>query len=281
LPTSSEPAVEIDAVAKRYELGELASLGRTYDTVKRRVRGLPPQREYVEALGGVTFTVGRGESFAVLGRNGSGKSTLVSLVSGVTLPSAGRVRVRGTVMPLLSVGAGFNPELTGRENVLLFGSMVGLSRRQILESMDDVADFAEIKRAHMATPTKRYSSGMRARLSFSTALQLPADIYILDEVLAAADDGFKARAAAHFEDLRARGATIIFISHELPLLERICERGVWLQEGRIYREGPITDLAPEYHDYMEEAARTKRETMRGLRPAKPVRRLRAFGRDAS
>jgi ABC-type polysaccharide/polyol phosphate transport system ATPase subunit len=153
-------------------------------------------------------------------------------------------------MPLLSVGAGFRVELTGRENVMLLGSMLGLTRRDVAAAMEEIADFAEIARAHLDTPVKRYSSGMRARLSFAASLTLPAQVYILDEVLAAADDGFKERAALRLEQLQVRGATVIFISHELPLLQRICQRGIWLEKGRVVREGRIEEIAPEYHVYL-------------------------------
>jgi len=277
---SSDVVVEVEAVGKDYELGELASLGRTVDTVRKRLRGRKPERPFIRALDDVSFTVGRGESIALLGRNGSGKSTMVSMIAGATVPTRGRIRVHGTVMPLLSVGAGFNPDLTGRENVLLFGRILGLSRETIEASMHDIAAFAEIKPAHLLTPTKRYSSGMRARLSFATALRLPADLYILDEVLASADDEFKERAANHLDDLRRRGAALLFISHELPLLERICDRGIWLHEGRIHRTGTIAELGAEYAGHLQEAAAVKRAAREGLSPAKAPRRLRVSGRGA-
>ncbi len=275
---SSEPVVECIDLDKDYELGELASLNRTVATAKRLVLRQPPVTNTLRALTDINFTIAHGESFAILGRNGSGKSTLVSLISGVTVPTAGMIRIRGTVMPLLSVGAGFNPELTGNENVSLFGAMLGLDQETIRSSLPEIADFAEIKPAHMLTPTKRYSAGMRARLSFAAALRLPADVYILDEVLATADDEFKAKAADHLEDLRDAGATIIFISHELPLLERICHRGIWLDEGRIYRTGTIPELAPAYTQHLAESSEAKRKARTGLRPAKPLRRLRVSGR---
>lgn len=275
-----EPVIECVGVSKDYELGELASLQRTMATVKRTVRRQPPVRNTIRALSDVTFSVAPGESFAILGRNGSGKSTLVSLISGVSAPTAGVIRVRGHVMPLLTVGAGFNPELTGNENVSLFGAMLGLDRETVHAALPEIADFAEIKRAHMLTPTKRYSAGMRARLSFATGLRLPANVYILDEVLALADDEFKAKAADHLEDLRDAGASIIFISHELPLLERICHRAIWLEEGRVFRTGTIPELAPAYTEHLAAARDAKRKARTGLRPAKRVRRLRISGRGA-
>jgi ABC-type polysaccharide/polyol phosphate transport system ATPase subunit len=261
---SSEPAVEVVDVVKEYELGELASLQHTIALLRWRLGGTRPPVETVRALDGVSLRIDPGESVAILGRNGSGKSTLVKLICDVTVPSDGLIRVRGRVMPLLSVGAGFRVELTGRENVMLLGSMLGLTRREVAAAMDEIADFAEIARGHLDTPVKRYSSGMRARLSFAASLGLPADVYILDEVLAAADDGFKERAAIHLEGLRESGASIIFISHELALLERICRRGVWLEAGRVIREGPIDQLAPEYHDYLLDLSERKART-RGLK----------------
>jgi ABC-type polysaccharide/polyol phosphate transport system ATPase subunit len=264
LPTSSEPAVEVVDVVKEYELGELASLQHTIELVRWRLGGPRPKTDTVRALDGVSLTVRPGESVAILGRNGSGKSTLVSLISDVSVPSDGLIRVRGRVMPLLSVGAGFRVELTGRENVMLLGSMLGLRRRDVSDAMDEIAEFAEIARAHLDTPVKRYSSGMRARLSFAASLTLPAEVYILDEVLAAADDGFKERAAQHLERLRDSGAAVIFISHELALLQRICQRGIWLERGRVVREGVIDELAPEYHDYLLELSEIKARN-RGLK----------------
>ena len=276
--SAAEPIIEVIGVEKDYELGELASLKRTVATVRRAVRRQPAVRSTIRALADVTFSVAQGESFAILGRNGSGKTTLVSLISGVSVPTAGVIRIRGSIMPLLSVGAGFNPELTGNENVALFGAMLGLDRETITAALPEIADFAEIKAAHMLTPTKRYSAGMRARLSFATALRLPADVYILDEVLATADDEFKAKAVDHLEDLRDAGASIVFISHELPLLERICHRGIWLEKGRIFRTGTIPELAPAYAEDLAAASAAKRKARTGLRPAKPVRRLRISGR---
>lgn len=262
---SSEPAVEVIDVVKEYELGELASLSLTLETIRCRLRGRRRPVARIRALDGVSLKLTPGESCAILGRNGSGKSTLVSIISDVVVPTAGLVRVRGRVMPLLSVGAGFRVELTGRENVTLLGSMLGLSRRDVVASMDEIAEFAEIDRAHLDTPVKRYSTGMRARLSFAAALSLPAQIYILDEVLNAADDGFKERAARHLEGLRDAGATIVFISHEMVLLERICQRGIWLEKGRVVREGSIEELAPEYRDYLRVLGEAKAGA-RGLKP---------------
>lgn len=273
---SSEPVLEVSDVVKDYELGELASLSRTLHSIRSFVRRERPERPHVRAVNGVSFELRAGESLALLGRNGSGKSTMAGMIAGAIVPTEGRIRLRGTVMPLLSVGAGFNAELTGRENILLFGRILGLPRSVVVEAIDDIADFAEIKRAHLGTPTKRYSSGMRARLSFAAALRLPADIYILDEVLATADDGFKERAAEQLDELRRDGAALIFVSHEMTLLERVCQRGVWLHDGRVHRQGEMHELAGDYAAFLEEWAAEKRQerVRRQLRPLKPTQRLR-------
>jgi ABC-type polysaccharide/polyol phosphate transport system ATPase subunit len=262
-------AVDLD---KRYELGETASLTRTLAAVRHKLGGPAPHQSHVVAVDNLSFEIARGESFAILGRNGSGKSTLVSLISGVTVPTGGSVAVVGSVMPLLTIGAGFNGDLTGRENVHLFGAMLGLDREAIRSAMPGISEFSEIAPEHLDTPIKRYSSGMRGRLFFSAALRLPADIYILDEVLSAADDGFKGKAAAHFDEMRKRGATIIFISHELPLLRRVCDRGMWLHDGRIRAQGAMDDLAPEYTEFMDAAAKDN-ATRTELLPPTPARRF--------
>ena len=273
---SSEPVLEVSDVVKDYELGELASLQRTVGTIRAFARRETIERPHVRAVDGVSFTLRRGEGLALLGRNGTGKSTMAGMIAGAIVPTEGRIRLRGTVMPLLTTGAGFNAELTGRENILLFGRILGLARETVVGALDDIADFAEIKRAHLATPTKRYSSGMRARLSFAAALRLPADIYILDEVLATADDGFKERAAEHLDQLRRGGAALIFVSHEMPLLQRVCQRGIWLQDGKVLREGSIDELAEDYGEFLHAWGAEKRDEQRRrqLRPIKPTERLR-------
>jgi ABC-type polysaccharide/polyol phosphate transport system ATPase subunit len=264
--SSDRPTIEAHAVGKAYELGEIASLKLTAEAAKAKLLRRPREPNLIQALDGVSFSVNRGEAFAILGRNGSGKSTLVRLISGVTVPSAGSILVRGRVMPLLSIGAGFKLELTGRENVLMFGAVLGIEREEIDEALPRVAEFAEIQPAHMDTPFKRYSSGMRSRLSFATALGLPAEIYILDEVLAMADDEFKERAIEQMKELRDSGATVIFISHELPLLEHICDRGIWLDQGKVFRTGTISELAPAYREDLHAASIEKNQTHTGLRP---------------
>jgi ABC-type polysaccharide/polyol phosphate transport system ATPase subunit len=239
-------AVEARGVGKKYELGELASLPRTAQNIVRVLTRRPPRLRMFGALQDVSFTVEPGEAFAILGSNGSGKSTLLSIVAGITLPTSGEVRVRGRTLPLFSVAAGFHPELTGRENVILFGTVLGIPRPEVMGALPEIADFAEIDAQHMATPVKRFSEGMMSRLAFATALCFPAEVYIFDEVLVTADDRFKAKCAEAIERLRDGGAAVFFISHELSLVRSICSRGMLLEGGRVKAIGPIDEIAREY-----------------------------------
>src|SRR4051794_10098230 len=180
-------AVQAIGLTKRYELGELLSLKRT---VSALVPGRKHEYDSFAALDDVNFEVPRGSFFGIVGSNGSGKSTLTQIISSITVPSEGEARVWGRILPLLEVGAGFHDELTGRENVYLLGAILGLPRKQIVAEIPRIVDFAKVDR-HLDTPMKRYSSGMRARLSFATAICFPADVYVFDEVLAVVDDEFR------------------------------------------------------------------------------------------
>jgi ABC-type polysaccharide/polyol phosphate transport system ATPase subunit len=234
-------AVVADRLQKRYRLGEHRSLQQTVNRLLRASTKAPT----LEALSGVDFTVHRGESFGVVGTNGSGKSTVLQILAGTTLPTGGHMVVRGRVLPLLAVGTGFHPELTGRENVTLFGSSLGVPRAAIEERMDAVATFAELER-HMDTPVKRFSSGMLSRLSFSIAMQFPADIYAFDEVLAIVDGEFQARCLAEIRRLHARGRTVIFVSHDLEQVREVCGRVMWLENGRVRRMGSTDEVLQAY-----------------------------------
>jgi lipopolysaccharide transport system ATP-binding protein len=236
-------AVDAHGLRKRYRLGELSSLQHTV----RRLTGRPDRETPpdLEALGGVDFTVYRGESFGIVGTNGSGKSTLLQILAGTTVPSSGHADVHGRVLPLLAVGAGFHEELTGRENVTLLGASLGVPRTAIRDRMDAVAEFGGLER-HMDTPVKRYSPGMLSRLSFSIAMQFPADVYIFDEVLAVVDVEFQAHCLGAIQGLHREGRTVIFVSHSLRQVADVCERVMWLDAGRLARVGPTTEVLDAY-----------------------------------
>jgi lipopolysaccharide transport system ATP-binding protein len=235
-------AVSAVGLGKHYRLGQLRSLKQTARRLARRPDAAGPG---IEALDDVTFTVARGEAMGVVGTNGSGKSTVVQILAGTTLPTAGMMRVHGRVLPLLAVGLGFHPDLTGRENVTLFGSSLGIPRRTIAARMDAVTAFAELER-HMDTPVKRFSSGMMARLSFSIAVQFPADIYIFDEVLAVVDGEFRDRCLREIKKLHAYGRTVFFVSHSLTQVAEVCDRVMWFDRGILRQTGPTAELLPAY-----------------------------------
>jgi ABC-type polysaccharide/polyol phosphate transport system ATPase subunit len=238
-----ELAVRCEGVGKSYGLGEELSLQHTLSALVRRDH----QHERFWALTNVSFEVSRGEFFGIVGANGSGKSTLTQLISGIAMQDTGRIEVWGRLIPLLEVGAGFHPELTGRENVLLLGTILGLSTKAIQEEMERIAEFAGIRR-HLDTPLKRYSSGMQARLSFATAVCFDADTYVFDEILAVVDDSFREQCAAELARLNDTGRTIIFMSHDLNLVRSVCSTGMWLDRGRIQVRGEIDDVAAAYSE---------------------------------
>jgi homopolymeric O-antigen transport system ATP-binding protein len=235
-------------VSKVYRLGEHLRLANTLGRLVRRAT----VSEGFEALHDVCFDVHPGECFGIVGDNGSGKSTVLHVMAGITTPSAGSMLVRGRVLPLLAVGAGFHHELTGRENAVLFGTILGLEREVIGQRIDDIAAFAEIER-HFDTPLKRYSQGMQSRLSFAIGMLFPADIYCFDEVLAVVDGEFRERCAAEIGQLATSGQSVFFVSHDLDQVGELCDRVLWLESGRVRELGASAGVLERYarhqHDH--------------------------------
>ena len=238
-----DAAILAENLTKHYQLGELHSLQQTINHLLRRSRDGAQQG--IEALSSVSFSVRRGEAFGIVGTNGSGKSTMLQILAGTTLPTGGALTVQGRVLPLLAVGTGFHPELTGRENVTLFGSSLGIPIDVISERLGAVAEFAGIER-HMDTPVKRFSSGMLSRLSFAIAMQFPADIYVFDEVLAVVDGDFQARCLEEIAGLHRGGRTVIFVSHSLDQVAEVCETVMWLEQGEVRQVGPADGVLEAY-----------------------------------
>jgi ABC-type polysaccharide/polyol phosphate transport system ATPase subunit len=242
-PTNGKSAAIVaEELSKSYRLGELRSLQQTVNHILRRRR---PPGPSLEALRELDFTVHHGEAFGIVGTNGSGKSTLLQILAGTLLPTGGSMLVQGRVLPLLAVGTGFHPELTGRENVTLFASSLGVPRNAIADRIGAVAAFAEIEQ-HMDTPVKRFSSGMVSRLSFAIAVQFPADIYVFDEVLAVVDGEFQARCLAEIAQLHRSGRTVIFVSHDLAQVAEVCDRLMWLEHGRLRQLGATAEVLDAY-----------------------------------
>jgi ABC-type polysaccharide/polyol phosphate transport system ATPase subunit len=238
-------AVEAEGLGKTYNLGELATVAAR---ARRLIRpgGETTHHPPFNALRDVSFSLAAGECLGIVGENGSGKSTLVQLIAGITVPNAGLLRVRGRVLPLLEVGAVFHDELTGRENVELFGAVLGINPHAVATAMPAIGEFAGIDDDHMDTPMKRFSTGMRARLSFAVAMRFPAEIYIFDEVMAVVDDHFRALALREIEQLIEARATVIVISHDLEVVRSLAHKGLWLDRGTMQMFGPIDEVADAY-----------------------------------
>ena len=197
------------------------------------------------ALKGINFEVKKGERLGVLGFNGSGKSTLLKVVSGVLKPSEGKVQTRGIVAPLLELGAGFSPQYTGRENIYLYGAVLGYSKDFLDEKFDEIADFSGLGE-FIEVPIKNYSSGMKSRLGFSIATIVEPDILILDEVLSVGDKRFRSKCEKKIMSMFDRGVTVLFVSHSLEQVQRLCDKAVILDSGRLVAHGPVEKVARIY-----------------------------------
>jgi ABC-type polysaccharide/polyol phosphate transport system ATPase subunit len=235
--------ISFRSVSKRYLIRPTATshpnTPHSFNWLARLVRGREPRQEFW-AVKDVSFSVPRGEALGIIGHNGAGKSTLLKMLSGITAPTAGEISLRGRFSALLEVGSGFHPDLTGRENIFLSGSVLGMSRSEIRRKLDSIVDFSGIA-SFIDTPVKRYSSGMFVRLGFSIAAHLDPDILLLDEVLAVGDRQFQEKCKQRIARLHGDGATIIFISHDLAAVEDLCQRVILLERGRIAAAG-----APEH-----------------------------------
>jgi ABC-2 type transport system ATP-binding protein len=250
LPTS----IRLEHVTKRYRAGRSRTIIDLIASNLDRVRGKAQDVHSVTrgkidatiwAMRDVSFEVPEGAGVGVIGRNGAGKTTLLKLISRVTWPTSGRVRVAGRVVSLIELGAGFHPELTGRENVYLGGGLFGLTRREIDRQFDEIVEFADVTRL-IDTPMKRYSSGLYARLGFSVAIHANPDIVLVDEVLAVGDAAFRRRALEALRRLIANGKTVLFISHDMWNVRRLCDQILWMEEGRVRAYGRAGDIAEQY-----------------------------------
>ena len=197
------------------------------------------------ALSDVTFAVEQGEFFGIVGANGSGKSTLLKIIAGIYRQDEGDVVVRGQLSPFIELGVGFNAELNARDNVRINGTLLGLSKRELEERFDDIVAFAELER-FVDQKLKNYSSGMQVRLAFSIAIQVPFDVLLLDEVLAVGDVSFQEKCFGVFEDIRAAGKTVVFVSHDLGSVATWCTRAAWLEQGRIAHLGDAAEVVGRY-----------------------------------
>jgi ABC-2 type transport system ATP-binding protein len=230
-------AIEVTNVTKRFTLRHTRSI-KELAVWTFRGRGRELASNSFNALDDVSFTIDQGEAVALIGYNGSGKSTLLKLISGVMLPDAGHIGIRGRVAGLIEVGAGFHPDLTGRENIYLNGAILGMSESDIDAKFDEIVAFSEIER-FIDTEVKFYSSGMFLRLAFSVAAHSEPDIFLIDEILAVGDEPFQRKCLERIGELRQMGQTLVIVSHELDMVSRVCDRGVVLQSGAVTKDGPV------------------------------------------
>jgi len=197
------------------------------------------------ALQDVSFSVGRGQSFGIIGHNGTGKSTLLGLLLGTLIPDKGRINITGRVASLLELGAGFHPELSGRENVFLYGAILGMTLKEIKHVFQQIAEFSELGEA-IESPLRTYSSGMITRLGFSTIIHAPADVLLIDEVLGVGDARFQEKCKAYLVDFRKRNGTLVIVSHDMGALEEMCDEGICLNCGSVSSRGAMTDVIHYY-----------------------------------
>lgn len=264
----SNIALQVEGISKRYRLGAATpyldaktSAVMAARRLKRALLGQPPppmpgtDASHFWALKDVGFEVRHGESVGIIGRNGAGKSTLLKILSRITKPTEGSARVYGRLGSLLEVGTGFHPELSGRENIFLNATILGLSREEIRRRFDEIVDFAEIEK-FVDTPIKHYSSGMFMRLAFSVSAHLDSDILILDEVLAVGDAAFQKKCLGKMEDVSGEGRTVLLVSHNVPSILTFCNRCLLLEEGRLLKDGTAIDVT----EYYQESSGAKHET---------------------
>jgi ABC-type polysaccharide/polyol phosphate transport system ATPase subunit len=242
---AADPVIVAEGVSVRYRVPQ-ERIGSFKEFAIRRIQGRLGYREFW-ALRDVDLRVASGEILGIIGRNGAGKTTLLKVVARVLRPTTGRVRVTGRLAPMLDLGAGFHPELSGRENVFLNGALLGHGEDDIRRHFDEILDFAELG-DFIETPLRTYSSGMVARLGFAVATTWRPDILILDEVLAVGDEAFQQKCRARLEGFRASGSTVLFVSHSGTAIRAMCRQALWLDHGRVQAIGPAEEVTERYHE---------------------------------
>jgi lipopolysaccharide transport system ATP-binding protein len=260
---SKDVILKVENLSKQYRLGEVG-VGTISDDLKRwwyKIRGKKDpflkigdvndrasvgDSSYVWALQEIDFKVNRGEVLGIIGKNGAGKSTLLKILSRVTGPTLGTVKSKGKIASLLEVGTGFHPELTGRENVFLNGAIMGMSKKEIADKLEEIIDFSGCQR-YIDTPTKRYSSGMKVRLAFAVAAHLEPDILVIDEVLAVGDAEFQKKAIGKMQDIASGdGRTVLFVSHNMTAVQNLCTRAIIIDKGRVSFDGDVDEAIQKY-----------------------------------
>lgn len=241
----NETVIKVDSVSKTFKLPH-----EKKSSIKGAFVGLFSGKrtfEKQQVLNDVSFEIRKGEFFGIVGKNGSGKSTLLKLLAGIYSPNIGSIQINGSLTPFIELGVGFNPELTGRENVFLNGALLGFNRNEVNKIYDDIVEFAELEK-FMDQKLKNYSSGMQVRLAFSIAIQARSEILLIDEVLAVGDAAFQSKCFDYFYKLKKEGATVVFVSHDRSSLERFCDRGILINNGQMIESGAIDKVLKKYTD---------------------------------
>ncbi|MCL5783765.1 MAG: ABC transporter ATP-binding protein [Patescibacteria group bacterium] len=238
-------AIKFDNVSKKFRKGKKLLLKEALiDTFK------PERQEDFWALKDIIFEVKKGESIGVIGTNGSGKSTILKLIAGVLTPTKGKITVNGHISPLIELGAGFHPELTGRENIYLNGTILGLSKKEVDEKLNDIIAFSELEE-FIDTPVKHYSSGMYMRLGFSVAIHTKPDILLIDEILAVGDVAFQTKCLNKMEEFKKSGVTIFIVSHNMEMIKKFCHKAIMLSAGKVTFNGDCAQALEEYEKNLQ------------------------------
>jgi ABC-2 type transport system ATP-binding protein len=245
-------AIKVDGISKTFKLPHEKQTSLK-GAVINIFRGGSRSFERQHALKGITFDIKKGDFFGIVGRNGSGKSTLLKMLAGIYIPDTGSIQVNGKLTPFIELGVGFNPELTGRENIFLNGALLGFNRNEVKAMYNDIVEFAELER-FMEQKLKNYSSGMQVRLAFSIAIRARSDILLLDEVLAVGDAAFQQKCFNYFEDLKQQKKTVVFVSHDMSAIRRFCNNAIYLNNGKLTMRGKPSKIADEYVDENIESA---------------------------
>jgi lipopolysaccharide transport system ATP-binding protein len=275
----SDTAIQVEHIDKIYSIGVesekadtlLGSIANTLAAPLRNFRNLKNlsrfgdgnRKDIVYALKDISFDVPKGEAVAIIGHNGAGKSTLLKIISRITDPSGGRIKIFGRVSSLLEVGTGFHPDLTGRENVYLNGTILGMRKNEIDRKFEEIVDFAGVEK-FIDTPVKRYSSGMRVRLAFSVAAHLEAEMLLIDEVLAVGDASFQKKCLGKMNEVTSKGRTVLFVSHNMGAVKELCSRGIVLDHGQMTFDGNINDSIIYYLEALKKGEITEDKTAIGL-----------------
>ena len=245
-------AIKVENLTKEFQIGQERSgdFRESFGNTLKTMLSTKGNKETFTALDDISFEVKKGEALGIIGRNGAGKSTLLKILSRITEPTKGRIEINGRVSSLLEVGTGFHPELTGRENIYLNGTILGMTRREVKAKFDEIIDFSGVEK-FIDTPVKHYSSGMKVRLAFSVAAHLEPEILIVDEVLAVGDAEFQKKCLGKMDDVsKKEGRTVIFVSHNMGAVEKLCEFGIFLNLGKIKLRGNISNVVDNYLDFV-------------------------------